>query len=261
MPYADLPGLRLYYEEDGAGPPLLLLNCATCTLENDWRENWTVLLSYLAQRFHIIQFDQRGTGRSTVPDGPNSYSYSTLAQDAAAMIEHLGLAPVHVAGYSEGGIVGLGLALTQPTLVRSVIGIGVNYTNDDKSRAGILLIDPDSMERNDPDFVADLARRNDPYHESGHWRTVLEWVVAANTEMPAYTVEDLRRVTVPTLWIAGENDRWFELDQPVTMKRAIPRAELLIVNDAGHGAHQSHPHLVGPAMTDFLARVDAQRRG
>jgi pimeloyl-ACP methyl ester carboxylesterase len=115
--------------------------------------------------------------------------------------------------------------------------------------------------RDDPDWVADLARRNDPYHEAGHWRTVLEWVVAANTEMPAYTVEELRRVTVPTLWIAGENDRWFELDQPVTMKRTIPNAELLIVNNAGHGLVQSHPHLVGPAMTDFLNRVDALRRG
>jgi pimeloyl-ACP methyl ester carboxylesterase len=261
MPYADLPGLRLYYEEDGAGPPLLLLNASTCTLETDWRENWTPLLSYLAHHFHIIQYDQRGTGRSTIPDGPTPYTYPTLTQDAAALIEHLGLAPAHVAGYSEGGIVGLALALTQPMLVRSVIGIGGYYTVDAKTRAGMQFLDPDSMESNAPDFVADLARRNDPYHGAGHWRVVLEWVVAANTGAPAYTVEDLRRVTVPTLWIAGENDRWFELDQLVTMKRAIPGAELFIVNNADHGAHLSHPHVVGPAMTDFLARVEAQQRG
>ena len=59
---------------------------------------------------------------------------------------------------------------------------------------------------------------------------------------------------MPTLWIAGENDPWFELDQHLTMKRHIPGAELLIVNHAGHGPQQTHPHLVGPAIMDFLTR-------
>jgi pimeloyl-ACP methyl ester carboxylesterase len=76
----------------------------------------------------------------------------------------------------------------------------------------------------------------------------------------SYTAEDLERIAVPTLWIAGENDPTFELDQLLTMKRRIPGAELLIVNHAGHDPHGTHPHLVGPAIVDFLSRIHDRRR-
>jgi pimeloyl-ACP methyl ester carboxylesterase len=259
MPYADLPDVRLYYEEEGTGPPLVLLNGSTGTLESAQQGHWTTLRPYLAQHYRCIQYDQRGTGRSSLPTGPNPYTYPALTQDAAGLIEHLGLTPAHVAGLSEGGVVALALAVGHPALLRSAIGIGANYMNDAKSRAEVPLLAPDHMERLSPGWVADLARRNDPYHGTGHWRTVLNWIVAANTDAPAFTVEDLRRVTVPTLWVVGENEYFFELEQPLTMKRNIPGAELLIVNHAGHIAHRAHPHLVGPAMLDFLTRVDAQQ--
>jgi pimeloyl-ACP methyl ester carboxylesterase len=58
------------------------------------------------------------------------------------------------------------------------------------------------------------------------------------------------------LWIAGEDEPGFELDQLLTMKRRIPGAELLIVNHAAHSPHRTHPHLVGPAIVDFLTRID-----
>ena len=103
-------------------------------------------------------------------------------------------------------------------------------------------------------MAADLARRHDPHHTPGYWRDLLRWVIAANTAAPAYAVEDLHRIRVPTLWIAGDNDPWFELDQPLAMKRHIPGAELLIVNHAGHFPQMSHPHLVGPTILDFLTR-------
>ena len=76
----------------------------------------------------------------------------------------------------------------------------------------------------------------------------------------SYTAADLERIAVPTLWIAGENDPWFELDQHLTLKRHIPGAELLLVNHAGHLVQLTHPHLVGPAIVDFLTRSDERRR-
>jgi len=92
----------------------------------------------------------------------------------------------------------------------------------------------------------------------GHWRDLLRW--NTTPEVHPHTAEDLERITVPTLWIAGDDDPFFELDQLVTMKRRIPGAELLIVNHAVHSVHGSHPHIVGPAIMDFLTRVDEQRR-
>jgi pimeloyl-ACP methyl ester carboxylesterase len=257
MPYATVNGLRLYYEEQGSGPPLVLLNGATGTLD-DPSGGWVALRPYLAQRYRVVHVEGRGCGRTDNPGGPDAYTYATLAADAAALIQQLGLAPAHVAGFSEGGVVGLGLAVTNSPAVRSVVGIGVNYTNDAKTVAAAAGLEPEHLEQRAPAMAAALARRHDPHHAPGYWRELLRWVIAANTAAPAYAVEDLRRIRVPTLWIAGENDPWFELDQPLALKRHIPGAELLLVNHAGHQPHLTHPHLVGPAIADFLTRSDAR---
>ncbi|HEX2186661.1 MAG TPA: alpha/beta hydrolase [Chloroflexota bacterium] len=85
----------------------------------------------------------------------------------------------------------------------------------------------------------------------------MRWVAASETAPRSYTVEHLARLDVPTLWIAGENDPTLGLDQLLTLKARIPGAEILIVHHAGHHAHRTHPHLVGPAMMDVLTRHDA----
>ena len=262
MPYASVNGLRLYYEEQGSGPPLVLLNAATGTVDEPvFGGGWATLRPFLAQRFRVVHVEGRGCGRTDNPGGAAAYTYATLAADAAALIQHLGVAPAHVAGISEGGNVGLELAVTSPTAVRSVVGIGVNYTNDAKTVAALAGLDPEHLEQQAPAMAAALARRHDPHHAPGYWRDLLRWIIAANTAAPAYAVEDLRRIPVPTLWIAGENVPWFELEQPLALKRHVPGAELLLVNHAGHFVQMSHPHLVGPAIADFLTRADARRPG
>jgi pimeloyl-ACP methyl ester carboxylesterase len=202
----------------------------------------------------------RGCGRTDNPGGAEAYTYATLAADAAALIEQLGLAPAHVAGYSEGGLVGLELAVTHSPAVRSVVGIGAHPTNDAKTRAVWERLDPEHIEQRVPGQAANLARRHDPHHAPGYWRELLRWVVDANAAAPAYAVEDLRRIRVPTLWIAGDDDAMFELDQLLTLKRHVPGAELLLVNHAGHEPQFTHPHLVGPAILDFLTRTDERLR-
>src|SRR5437762_5291395 len=167
MPYAHANGLRLYYEEMGSGPPLVLLNNLTGTLDETglgaWAGlgGWGTLRPYLAQRYHVIHVDSRGHGRTNNPEGPDAFALATLAADIVALIDRLELGPAHVAGFSLGGIMGLELALARATLVRSVIGIGTNYTTNEKSRTAYLGLDPDRVEREDPAWAADLARRHD----------------------------------------------------------------------------------------------------
>ena len=172
----------------------------------------------------------------------------------------LGVAPAHVAGFSLGALVGLELAVAHPRAVRSVVGVGAHYTPDAKTRAALQGLAPDRLEREDPEWAAELAGFHDRTGGPGHWRDLLRGIGAAVAAPRSYTAEDLERIAVPTLWIAGENDPWCELDQHLTLKRRIPGAELLLVNHAGHLVQLTHPHLVGPAMADFLTRSDEQRR-
>ncbi len=54
--------------------------------------------------------------------------------------------------------------------------------------------------------------------------------------------------------MAGENDKWANLDQMVAMRRIIPHSEMVIINNAGHLIQHTHPQIVGPVILDFLAR-------
>jgi hypothetical protein len=100
------------------------------------------------------------------------------------------------------------------------------------------------------------ARRVLDTEDDPAFRDMLRWSGALAAAPRSYTAEDLGRIAVPTLWIAGEDEQFSELDQLLTMKRRIPGAELLIVNRAEHLVLLTHPHLVGLAIVDFLARQD-----
>jgi pimeloyl-ACP methyl ester carboxylesterase len=258
MPYAVANGLKQYYEEEGSGPPLVLLNGGFNTIDSTANPWWT-LRPFLAQRFRVVHVEARAHGRTDNPGGPDAFTLPTMATDIAALVEQLDLTPAHVVGSSLGGLVGLELAFAYPRVVRSVVGIATFYTADAKTLAVLEGLDPDRVEREDPAEAADLARRHDPHHAPGHWRDLSRWTIAA-VAAHSHAVEDLGRIAVPTLWIRGEDDPVFELDQLLTMKRRIPGAELLIVNHAGHSPHGTHPHLVGPAIVDFLSRIDERRR-
>ena len=74
MPYTAVNGLNLYYEEEGSGPPLVLLSGATMALDSAPRGGWASLRPYLAQRFRVVQFDQRGHGRTDKAAGGDAYT-------------------------------------------------------------------------------------------------------------------------------------------------------------------------------------------
>jgi alpha/beta hydrolase fold len=98
MPFVIVPdGTRLYYEEVGAGEPLLLIS-------GNGRDHtdWNGVRDDFADRYRVIVYDHRGTGQSDKPSAP-LYSMHGFAQDAVALLDHLGIARAHVYGHSMGG--------------------------------------------------------------------------------------------------------------------------------------------------------------
>ncbi|MEG3630284.1 alpha/beta fold hydrolase [Streptomyces poriticola] len=106
--------LDIWTEQVGRGPEVLLVGGLGDTVES-----WQFQLDGLADRYRLIAFDNRGAGRTPMPDGP--VSVEVMADDAAALLGVLGLAPVHVAGFSGGSIISQELALRHPGLVRSLV--------------------------------------------------------------------------------------------------------------------------------------------
>jgi pimeloyl-ACP methyl ester carboxylesterase len=107
MPFADLAEIRLHYEIDGDGPPLLLL----AGMMSD-SASWGPIVPALAARFTVIRPDNRTTGQTVPQDAPAGLQI--WAEDAVGLLDHLGLERAHVAGHSLGGIIALHLAATAP---------------------------------------------------------------------------------------------------------------------------------------------------
>lgn len=253
MPYASIDDLELYYEESGdaSAAALVLLHGAGGTID-DPAGGWAGLIPSFAEEFRVLAVEHRGHGRTANPAG--FMTFEQLGDDAAALVEQLGLGPAHVAGISDGGVVALDLALRRPELTRSIVVLGGNYSTHEGVQAFGLQMDPDALEQAHPEAAAAFAARHDQGKEPGWWKELMRQIVENNTRNPTWTPEDLRRISCPALLIAGENDPFATLEQMATMKREIPGAEWLIVNHAGHPVHFEHPEIVGPRILDFLRR-------
>ena len=113
MPDLTLPEIRLHYEIEGAGPPLLLI----AGMASDGA-SWAPLMPLLSEHFTLIRPDNRTTGRTTPWNAPASVPQ--MAMDCAALLDHLNLARVHVMGHSLGGMIALHLAQSGPQRIASL---------------------------------------------------------------------------------------------------------------------------------------------
>src|SRR3712207_4870218 len=100
MPYVNNDDTRIYYEVEGAGPPLVLLHGLSDSLAS-WRDYGFV--AGLASDYRLILIDARGHGRSDKPHDPNAYGHAQRAADVAAVLDDLAIDRAHFLGYSLGG--------------------------------------------------------------------------------------------------------------------------------------------------------------
>jgi pimeloyl-ACP methyl ester carboxylesterase len=123
MSYADVNGLSLYYEEHGAGEPLVLLHGGIGA-----GEMFGAVLPELSASRRVITVDLQGHGGTADVDRP--LRAQTMADDVAALIEHLGLPQADVMGYSLGGTVALRTALQHPQRVRRLVLVSIGFRRD-----------------------------------------------------------------------------------------------------------------------------------
>lgn len=114
MPFAELRERRVYYEEHGAGDPVLLIN----GLGAD-HTAWELQTEYLKRFFKVVVFDNPGVGQTEGPRGP--YTTALFADVAADLLRRLGIERAHVVGASMGGLIGQQVAVRHPQLVRSLV--------------------------------------------------------------------------------------------------------------------------------------------
>jgi pimeloyl-ACP methyl ester carboxylesterase len=195
--YAPVNGLQMYYEIHGSGEPLVLLHGAFGAIDL-----WGPILTTLAGNHQVIAVELQGHGHTAdIIDRP--LSYEQMADDVAALMEHLGIAPADVVGYSMGGTTGLQLAIRHPDLVRKLVAVSPNYRSDGyypELLAGLTMLTPDIFVGT-PEEAAYL--RHAPHPED------FPVLVQKQKVLPqefAFPEEDVAAITAPTLVVMGDSD-------------------------------------------------------
>ena len=223
MPYAAVNGLTLYYEVHGYGPPLVLLHGGTASIPEKW-------IPLFTPHFRVIAPEQMGHGR-TADLIDRSFHGHDMAEDTVELMDQLGIESAVVVGYSDGGIIGLDMAVHHPERVTKLAVTGANarfdgYTTENKE--WIRGFDPGTLPVSEP--YAQLSPDG-----AAHWPVLLERLRPMWGAEPSFTSEELECIEAPTLLVFGDRDI-VTPEHAVEMFRAIPGARLCVVPNAGHGA-------------------------
>ena len=195
--YAPVNGLEMYYEIHGSGEPLVLLHGAFYTIEM-----WGPILASLAETHQVIAVEFQGHGHTADIDRP--FSYEQLADDVAAVMEHLGIEQADIVGHSIGADTALQLAIRHPERVRKLVPISGKYRYDGEYPellAGIQQMTPDVFAGTP---YVDAYLRTAPNPEG--FPLLVEKLKAFFGQEYAWPEEDIRSIAAPTLLMIGDSD-------------------------------------------------------
>ena len=241
--YVEIGALKTWYDEQGEGEPLVLLHGGMST-----NATWAAQMPELSAHFRIIAPERRGHGHTPDLDGP--LSYDVMSADTIGFVDALVGGPAHLVGWSDGGIVGLLVAMARPDLVRKLIVIGTNFDTSGltpEAMEGFTTLSADSD---------DLAMLREAYQTASpdgprHWPLMVDKFKEMVSTQPAITLEQLARITAATLVVVGDHDI-VRLDHTSTLFRAIPDSELAVVPGTSHFLTMEKPDLVNRLLLDFL---------
>ncbi|HKY92273.1 MAG TPA: alpha/beta hydrolase [Nevskiaceae bacterium] len=264
MPIFRSGDADLHYETWGSGPPVLLIHGLGSCLQ-DWEHQLEALRAY-----RVIAFDLRGHGRST--RGPGPYRIRQFADDAAALLAHLGVESAHVVGLSLGGGVAFQLALDHPACVRSMTivnsgphAVQTTFAEHFAIQSRFLILRLFGL----PQLGRVVSGKLFPLAEQAPLRKTFEERFAGNDKasyraalraLIGWSVQDrLREIACPTLILTADQDY-----TPVSWKesyvRLIGDARLVVIPDTHHALPMEAPGPFNAALVAFLDGCEAARR-
>ncbi len=236
---APVNGIEMYYATFGAGDPVLLIHGG---LGN--ADIWAAQVTDLMKDHLVIVADSRGHGRSTRTEEP--FGYDLMSSDYIALLDFLGIDKVDLVGWSDGGIIGLDIAMNHPERLDQLFAQAANITTDG--------VDPSVAE--DAVFGSYINMMAGDYATMSPTPDQFDAFVAQISEMwatqPNWTDEQVAKITVPTAIVAGEYDE--AILRPHTEKIAalIPGAQLVILPGTSHFAMLQAPDEYNAAVRDFI---------
>ena len=230
--YAPVNGIRLYYETYGTGEPLLLLHGTNSSIAAFDRQ-----IPELAKKYQVIALDSRGQGNSSADS--TRLTYELFADDTAAFLDFLGVDSANVLGWSDGGNIGLLLAIRHPRKVKKLASMAAVLYNDNTSispKLNALLRKQLAEMKNQGMAESDMNYR-------------LKNLLLTEPHVPP---DALAKVTAPVLVMAGENDV-VKREHTDLIAKKLPGSTLKIFRKAGHEAPTQVSEEFNRTVMDFFA--------
>jgi pimeloyl-ACP methyl ester carboxylesterase len=236
---APVNGIEMYYATYGAGDPVLLIHGG---LGN--ADVWASQVADLMTDHLVIVADSRGHGRSTRTEEP--FGYDLMASDYLALLDYLKIDQVDLVGWSDGGIIGIDIAMSHPERLGRVYAQAANITTDG--------VDP-SVET-DEVFSAYIAWMAEDYVRLSPTPDQFDGFVAQIAEMwatqPNWTDAEVGAITVPVAIVAGEYDEAILRAHTDHMAAVIPGATLEILPGVSHFAIMQAPDEYTASVRAFI---------
>jgi pimeloyl-ACP methyl ester carboxylesterase len=233
----------MYYEATGAGEPLVLLHGGFGGVHLFGGQ-----VPAFAERYRVLVPEQRGRGHTPDVEGP--ISYQLLADDIVAFLEQTVGEPAHLVGVSDGGVVGLLIAIARAELLRKLVTVGANFHGD-----GLLSIAMWTDASPDDEAWAGPRQRYAAVSPDGaeHFPVVFGKLQQMWRDgQPTLMAGDLAQIPIPVLVMAGDDDVIYHA-HTVALYEALPHGQLAVIPGASHGVFMEKPALLNRIVLDFLA--------
>jgi len=260
-------GLEIYVEQVGQGPDVLLVGGLGDTVES-----WQFQLDGLANAHRLTAFDNRGAGRTAMPEGP--VSVEAMADDAAGVLRALDIRTAHVAGFSGGSVIAQELAIRHPDLVRSLVLQSTWAAPDHYLRSWgrfvrwLIEVAPSERAFLEAFYLNIYTARS---HNAGIVDQIIDEVLAfphkQSTEdlqkfldafMDHDTTSRLPGVAVPTLVLAGGRDSTSRPELGQHVAELIPGARFEVMKEEAHQPFQEVPQEWNTRVSAFWREIEGQ---
>ena len=236
---AQVNGISIHYAMYGHGSPVIFLHGGLANTDY-----WGNQVPAVAAHHTVILMDSRGHGRSTRDARP--YGYDLMADDVVGLMDALKIRKADIVGWSDGGILGIDLALRHKDRVGKVFAFAANTVT-----SGVI----DGVEKN-PTFAAYIARAGHEYAAKsatpGEYKAFVDQISAMWAREPNWTDAQLKAIDTPVLVVDGDHDEAIKREHTEYIAATIPHAGLLILPNVSHFAFLQDPAQFNFAILHFL---------
>jgi pimeloyl-ACP methyl ester carboxylesterase len=237
--YADIRGFKMYYETYGKGEPLVIIHGNGGSINN-----FLYQIPYFAKNYQVIIADSRAQGKSV--DHADSLSYEMMTDDLNALLDKLNLKSCYVIGWSDGGIEGLMLAMRHPEKVKKLAVTGANLWPDTSAVDPFVYNYAAKMNVMGRDSI---KKMKNPTPEMKNQLKLLHLL----TYEPHIKVEELKKITCPTLVIGGDHDV-IVTKHTMLIAQSIAQSYLWIIPNSGHSTPIFKKDQFNEVVSDFFSK-------